>query len=376
MTGNFIVERENRQSSDPFLLSVIVLLLGIGLTFLFSASYPNALRLNKAPEFFLLRQAVMAAAGFAGALFLMNIPIAVLKKLVFAIVLTSLLLSVIVLLAGRDIQGARRWIIIGGRSFQPSEIVKLALILYLADVFSKKEDSLDSFYSLSHPLVMVLLFSLLTFAQNDFSTAVFLIFIGSALFFIAGVKFRYFLTGFLASVPFLMILVFSREHRVKRLIAFLDPDKDPAGVGYQIIKAREALISGGFWGKGIGSGLKKMGTLPEAHSDFIFAVIGEEAGFIGILIIIILFAIFAARGYMISYRCADRFCFYTGFGITTSILYQALMNMAVVSGAVPATGIPLPFFSHGGSSIMVTLLMCGILLNLSRSTKNERELPL
>ncbi len=374
MSGNFIVEKENRHCCDPFLMAVMALLIGIGLTFLFSASYPNALRLNKSPEYFLVRQGVMVLIGLAGAAVIVNVPMAAIKKMVFVIVLVSLLLSVFVLVLGKDIQGGRRWITIGSRTFQPSELVKLALILYLADVFSKKEEKLDNLYTLSHPVVMVLIFALLTFAQNDFSTAVFLVLIGTSLFYMAGIKFRYFLAGFLAMLPFMLIVLFSREHRVKRLIAFLDPDKDPAGIGYQILKAKEALISGGFWGKGIGSGLKKFGTLPEAHSDFIFAVIGEEAGFIGIFIIIILFAVFAARGYMISFRCNDRFCFYAGFGITTSILYQAVMNMAVVSGAIPATGIPLPFFSHGGSSILITLLMCGILLNLSRDTKKEGTL--
>jgi cell division protein FtsW len=159
-------------------------------------------------------------------------------------------------------------------------------------------------------------------------------------------------------------------------MAFFDPEKDPSGVGYQIIKARDALVNGGFWGRGIGSGLKKFGTLPEAHSDFIFAVIGEEAGFIGVFIIIALFTLFAIRGYMIAFRSSDRFCFYAGFGITTSIFYQAIMNMAVVSGSIPATGVTLPFFSHGGSSIFVTLLMCGFLLNMSRYVKKEKAAEL
>jgi len=208
--------------------------------------------------------------------------------------------------------------------------------------------------------------------QNDFSTAIFLIFISAAIFFIAGVKYRYFLSAIIAAIPFLAMTLLSREHRVRRIFAYLNPESDPEGVGYQILKAKEALSIGGFWGSGIGSGVKKMGTLPEAHSDFIFAAIGEEVGFIGIFLIITLFVLFAIRGYIITIRCADRFSFYAAFGITTSIFYQSIMNMAVVSGAVPTTGIPLPFFSHGGSSIFITLLMCGILLNLSRYLKAER----
>jgi len=374
MSGSFIVEKENKRSCDFFLVLIIILLLGIGLAFLFSSSYPNALRLNKSPEYFFLRQIFIVILGILGALVIINIPIEMIKKYVFILVILSFLLSLFVLLIGKDIQGARRWIIVGSRSFQPSEIVKLALILYLADILSKKEDRLNNLYTLSHPVMVVILFSFLTFVQNDFSTAIFLIFISAALFFVAGVKYRYFLSGIIAATPFLLIILFSREHRVKRIIAFLNPESDPAGVGYQIIKAKDALSSGGFWGKGIGSGTKKLGTLPEAHSDFIFASVGEEVGFIGIFLIITLFVLFAIRGYLITLRCADRFSFYVAFGITTSIFYQSIMNMAVVSGAVPSTGIPLPFFSHGGSSIFVTLLMCGILLNLSRYFKTEKRI--
>ncbi|MCL2791593.1 MAG: putative lipid II flippase FtsW [Spirochaetaceae bacterium] len=372
MSGSFIVEKENKRSYDFFLLLIIILLLGIGLTFLFSASYPNALRLNRAPEYFFLRQIFIVALGILGALAIMNIPVEIIKKYVFVLVIISFLLSFFVLLTGQDIQGAKRWIIIAGRSFQPSEIVKLALILYLADVLSKKEDKLNNLYSLSHPVVVVLLFSVLTFAQNDFSTAIFLIFISAALFFIAGIKYRYFLTGIITITPFLLILLFNREHRLRRITAFLNPGSDPEGAGFQILKAKEALANGGFWGSGIGNGIQKLGILPEAHSDFIFAAVGEEVGFLGIFLIITLFVLFAIRGYIITLRCTDKFSYYVAFGITTSIFYQAIMNMAVVSGAVPSTGIPLPFFSHGGSSIFVTLLMCGILLNLSRCFKTDR----
>jgi cell division protein FtsW len=350
----------------------VILLLGIGLAFLFSSSYPNALRLNRAPDYFFLRQLTTVVLGILCVLVIANVPIKTIQKYVFILVIVSLLLSFFVLIVGKDIQGARRWLIFGSRGFQPSEMVKLALILYLADILSKKEDKLNNLYTLSHPVVAVLVLSVLTFLQNDFSTAVFLIFISAALFFVAGVKYRYFLAGIAAVTPFLLILLFSREHRIKIIIAFINPESDPAGVGYQIIKAKDALSSGGFWGKGIGSGTKKLGTLPEAHSDFIFASIGEEVGFIGIFLIISLFVLFAVRGYFITFRSTDRFSFYAAFGITTSIFYQAVMNMAVVSGAIPSTGITLPFFSHGGSSIFVTLLMCGILLNISRYLKAER----
>lgn len=376
MLSGFQVEKETRKKIDPVLFYIILLLLGVGLTFLFSSSYPNAIRLGKNPDYFLKRQLVMVGAGLIGALFFAGIPVEKLKKSVPYFLIISFILSVAVITAGKEIQGAKRWIIFAGHSFQPSELVKISVILYIASVFSKKHDKIGELYTVSHPAVVVAVFALIIFAQNDFSTAMFLIFVSGAMFFIAGVKIRYFFSSVIAAVPFLLILILSKEHRVKRLIAFIDPEKDPVGVGYQIIKAKAALVSGGLWGSGIGNGVKKFGTLPEAHSDFIFAVVGEETGFIGIFIIIILFAVFAFRGYAVSRERevnGDHFSSFLGFGITTSILYQALMNMAVVSGVVPATGIPLPFFSHGGSSMLVTLIMCGMLLNISKNYQNEKE---
>lgn len=372
MSSSFIIEKENKYSCDLFLFVTIVLLAGIGLSFLFSASYPNAIRLNKIPEYFFYRQASLAAIGVAlGAAFFYMSSESI-RKLVPVFVCLSLILSLTVIFTGDSIQGARRWISFAGRTFQPSELVKLSLILYLADQLAKKEDKIDNIYTLSHSVIVIFLFAFLTFAQNDFSTSVFIVFLSISVLFIAGVKFRYFLAGFIALIPFVFFIIFGREHRLKRVMAYWDPERDPAGMGYQIIKAKEALSSGGFWGQGIGSGTKKFGILPESHSDFIFAIFGEEIGFIGIFMIIVLFAFFAARGYIVAFKSSDRFCFYVAFGITTSILYQALMNMAVVSGAIPATGITLPFFSHGGSSLLVTLVMCGILLNMSRCLK-ERE---
>ena len=376
MLSGFQVEKEPGKKIDPVLFYIILLLLGTGLTFLFSSSYPNAIRLGKTPEYFLKRQLFMVGAGILGAVFFAGISIDKLKKSIPFFLIASFILSLAVLTVGREIQGAKRWLVFAGHSFQPSELVKIAVILYIAGVFSKKYDKIDQLYTVSHPAVVVVFFALMIFGQNDFSTAMFLIFVAGAMFFIAGVKLRYFFSAFIAVIPFMLILILSKEHRVKRLIAFINPEKDPAGVGYQIIKAKAALVSGGLWGSGIGNGVKKFGTLPEAHSDFIFAVVAEETGFIGVFIIIILFAVFAFRGYAVSLERAkegDHFSSLLGFGITTGILFQALMNMAVVSGVVPATGIPLPFFSHGGSSMLVTLLMCGMLLNISKNYHGKKD---
>jgi len=194
-----------------------------------------------------------------------------------------------------------------------------------------------------------------------------------AMFFIAEIHLVYFFLLSVLVIPLGAILLFSKAHRVERLIAFLNPLADPTGSGFQVIAAKTALIGGGLWGRGLGRGIKKLGGLPEAHSDFIFAVVGEEAGFLGALLVLFLFVLLAWRGYALARKSEDRFVYYLSFGMTTLIVFQAILNIAVVLGLVPATGIPLPFFSHGGSSMLVTLLLCGLLINLSRQTETGRN---
>jgi len=254
--------------------------------------------------------------------------------------------------------------------FPASEFVKLTLILYLAGIFGKKHEKIHDFFnSVLPPLLIVAVFTALILAQNDFSTAAFVMIVSLVMFYVAGVKYGYFVFIFTAIIPLAGIFLFSKEHRVRRIISFLDPGSDPANAGYQVLSAKRALSNGGFWGTGIGLGSRKLGGLPEAHSDFIFAVIGEEAGILGVAFILILFLSLAVRGYALALKFRDKnlFAYFLTFGLTTSILYQALINMAVVSGMVPVTGITLPFFSHGGSSVIVTFIMCGLLLNLSRN---------
>jgi cell division protein FtsW len=268
---------------------------------------------------------------------------------------------------GRPIMGARRWLFVFGQSFEPSELVKFSIVLYLAAIFSKKQDRInDPVNSLLPPLLVVSLFVTLIYLQNDFSTAFFILLIALAMFLIAQVRVLYFILLSLLFVPLGGMLLFTKAHRVRRLMAFLNPLADPGGSGYQVIAAQTAFISGGFWGRGLGKGIKKLGGLPEAHSDFIYAVVGEEAGFIGALFVLLLFLLLAWRGYSLAMKGKDSFTRYLAFGITSTITLQALLNIAVVIGLVPATGIPLPFFSSGGSSMLLTLAMGGVLFNLSR----------
>jgi cell division protein FtsW len=254
-----------------------------------------------------------------------------------------------------------------GQSFEPSELVKFAVVLYLAAIFAKKQDRInDPVNSLLPPLLVVALFVTLIYLQNDFSTAFFILLISLAMFLIAQVRIVYFVLLSLLFVPVGGMLLFTKAHRVRRLMAFLNPLADPSGSGYQVIAAQTAFVSGGFWGRGLGRGVKKLGGLPEAHSDFIYAVVGEEAGFLGAVLVLLLFVLLAWRGYSLALKGEDSFTRYLAFGITSTITLQALLNIAVAIGLVPATGIPLPLYSSGGSSMLVTLLMGGILINLSR----------
>ncbi len=376
MNDRFAVERVRNERTDAVLLSLLLLLAGLGVVVMFSSSYYYGEKLTGDPYHFLKKHAVHLAVGSVLAYILSRVSIEGLHRLVLPLLAASFLLLLFTFIPGigSQVMGARRWIVVFGQSFQPSELAKFSLVLYLAHILGKKSDRVDDLINtVVPPLVVVIVFVTLVYLQNDFSTAVFVLLIALSMFFVAGVPIIYFI--FLAStvVPLSIILLLTKEHRVQRIISFLNPQVDPVGAGYQIIASRGALVRGGFWGTGIGYGTKKLGGLPEAHSDFVFAVLGEEAGLIGVLFVLALFVTFAVRGYVICIGNPTKFGSYLAFGVTTMILAQALFNIAVVSGLVPATGIPLPFFSTGGSSAMVTLAMCGVLLNLSRYVRSEND---
>ncbi len=363
------MERIETKSGDFLLFIILILLMGVGISMLFSASHYYSERIFQDPHYFFKRQILWILVGGIAGLIASRTPIDFLRQANPYILILSLLLTIITLLPGIgvSIMGARRWIFLFGVSFEPSELVKFSIVLYLSSIFSKKGGRMnDPLNSILPPLLIVSLFITLIYFQNDFSTAFFILCLSLAMFFIARVPLGYFVLFGGLVIPLGSILLFTKTHRVERLMAFLNPLADPSGSGYQVIAARSALINGRFWGRGLGSGLKKLGVLPEAHSDFIFAVVGEETGFIGALFVVILFILLAWRGYTIALKSSSLFSYYLAFGITSIIVLQALLNISVVTGLVPATGIPLPFFSAGGSSMLLSLFMCGLLMNLSR----------
>lgn len=375
MRTRFVPDKIERRPADAFFVSLIIILVGLGLGIMFSASYHRALTVFQDPYYFVRRQIIWIVLGSIAALFMSKVSLHFLERITVPLMLLSIVLMALCFVPGTAprILGARRWIVIMGQSFQPSELAKVSLILYLSFILHRREDQIDDFVnSLLPPLLIILLFTGLTYLQNDFSTAVFLLMLGLSLFFVAQVRLRYLFLMLAAALPAGGFLLFSKQHRIQRILSFLEPGRDPVGADYQMLAAKNALVKGGFWGIGIGQGTRKLGGLPEAHSDFVFAVLGEELGFLGVVLVVFLFLAFAHRGYGVARKRRDPYGFYLAFGATTCILFQGLLNMAVVSGLVPATGIPLPFFSSGGSSLFSTLLLCGLLLNLSRSSGEIR----
>jgi cell division protein FtsW len=368
----FAVEKVKSASCDYSLLGLVFLLSGLGLAMLFSSSYYFGSRVFDDPLFFIKKQFVFMAAGAVCSFLVYKMNLELLRSFIPVIMMVSIFLMTLTFIPGIGLKilGARRWISVFGFSFQPSELVKLSLVLYLANIFSKKEGRLDDVVNgIVPPLIVSVLLCILVYLQNDFSTAIFIVVITLSIFFVANVNFLYFIIMSALVLPAGALLLITREHRIQRILTFLNPESDPAGAGYQVLISRQAVAAGDFWGAGPGRGTRKLGVLPEVHSDFIFASTAEELGFIGAFAVIGLFAFFAYKGFMIAGRLEDSFKSYLAFGITFTLVFQALLNLAVVSGIVPATGIPLPFFSAGGSSVLISLIMCGILLKLSREVK-------
>jgi cell division protein FtsW len=374
MTDRFTLERIP-QRSDSVLAALLFLIVGVGLSALFSASYNWADQVFGDPFRLVRRQIFWVGLGGVAALIIYRIPLRVFRALLPVGLIAAVVLMLLTFVPGlsEEYFGARRWIFLFGTSFQPSEFVKLVLVFYLAHILSRKRDQLgDTFNTVIPPFIVVLAFVGLIYVQNDFSTAVFVLSISLLVFFVAGVRFRFFVGLGLTATPLALILLLTREHRVLRILAFIDPELDRFGSGYQVLAAQRGLAAGGVFGRGIGESIQKYGALPEPHSDFVFAVLGEELGLIGIAVVIALFLVFAFKGYQLAVRSRDGFRSLLAFGITSLILFQALLNMAVVSGLVPATGIPLPFFSHGGTAMFMSLIMAGLLLNVAREERDDR----
>lgn len=358
---------------DRKLFFAILILLGIGLLMIASAgvSYGMA-RFNDAYYFF-KQQLLGLGIGLLFLFIFQRIDYHIWRRFVVPIFFIALGLLVLVFIPGfgTKVYGAARWVQFGPISFQPSEVMKLSIILYLAAWLSNKDKmrTADFFEGLVPFLAILSVVSFLIIKQPDTGTLGLILAIALAIFFASGANISHIFALLLGGLAFLAILIKVAPYRMQRFFVYLNPEYDPQGFGYQITQALLAIGSGGIFGMGLGQSRQKFNYLPEPVTDSIFAILGEEFGLVGAIVVIALFLFVAWRGFAIASRAPDQFGKLVAVGIVSWIVFQAFINMMAISGIIPLTGIPLPFISYGGTSLAVLLAAVGILLNISKNVK-------
>lgn len=365
---------------DFTLVITVLLLLSLGLVMVLSASSPKSLQTYSNSYHFFIRQLGFAVLGLFGMYFVSKIDYRIYQKFYKQAWWLSIILLVAVLIFGSDSHGAKRWIDLGIFTFQPSEIVKILMIIFYAGILVKNRDDLGKFGKglVKHVLFLVPIIALLIL-EPHISTSMVIIFTCCVMLIMAGCKFWQFLAtgavlaGGIGSIATVLYFVSDKfqekfQYIVTRVITFTDPWKDATGDGWQVIQSLYAIGSGGLFGTGLGDGKQKYLYLPEPHNDFIFSVLAEELGFVGCLVVFALFAIFIWRGILIAMKAPDMFGSLVAVGITSLVGIQALINIAVVTSSMPATGMQLPFFSYGGTALLILLCEIGILLSISRAS--------
>lgn len=356
------------------MVSLVLGLLGLGLVAIYSSSAVYAMDRFNSPAYFFWKQLTWIGIGLTGALILLVYDHRKLRVWIKPLLALCLALLAAVLIFGHEVSGAKRWLRVAGIGFQPSELVKIALILFVADYCDRKRSRLHSFKNgLAPVLAVVGLFCGLIFLQPDLGTPVLIAVTCLVIIFIGGASWRHMAGLVSAGLLVTFSAVWLKPYRRRRLLSFLDPWNDVSGEGYQLVQSLLAIGSGGIAGVGLGGSHSKLLYLPEPHTDFIFPIFSEELGLVGSLAILSLFGLVAWRGFRISSRATNFFSSLLSSGITLLILLQALFNIAVVTGCLPTKGLPLPFISFGGSSLVVTMAAVGILLNISRSAKSAQQ---
>ncbi len=356
--------------NDKLLLFVTLLLIVFGALMIYSSTSVITPLLAKKgiTEFYYFKKHIFTIVIGFGFLFLAcQIKLSFLKKMAIPLLIFSFVLLILVFLPGIGVTagGAKRWIKLWPSTFQPSELVKLSMVIFLAKYISMPHYRTDSFVSFIKPVFVMILFQIVILKQPDFGAAMSLAFLTFAMLFLSGVKLRYLASLSVFSFPIIYKLIME-PYRLKRVTCFLDPWKDPQGCGFQLVQSFIAFGSGGLTGVGLGSSKQKLSYLPESHTDFIFSIIGEEFGFIGASVVIALFLILFIRGIYIASKTNDGFVYYLAVGLSLMISLQALINFAAATGIVPTKGLPLPFISYGGSSLLMNMAAIGILLNISK----------
>jgi cell division protein FtsW len=367
---------KNKKPFDFLLFMTVLILLSFGLIMLFSASAPMAEKESGNIYYYINRQLIFAAIGMVCMLLAANYDYHKIgKKTVWVLFLVSVVLLILVLIPGigSEANDSRRWVVIAGFRFQPSELAKLALILFLSFKLAGRRRPLDSFFRDMTPYLFVLgIICVLLLLETHLSATIIMIAITMIILFVAGAKIRHFLILIVPVVVTIVAVISFTDYMTPRINSWLDPWSDPRGSGYQTIQSLYAIASGGLFGRGLGQSMQKFLYVPEPHNDYIFPILAEELGFIGVLAVLLLFLIFIWRGIKIAVHAPDVYGCLIASGITALIAVQSLFNVAVVTNSVPPTGVSLPFFSSGGTALILFMTEAGILLNISRYSTYER----
>jgi len=355
---------------DKVLLFIMLVMLAFGALMIYSSTsvITPLLAKKKITEFYYFKRHMFTMVlGTLAMLVAYRMKPSLLKKISVPLLVFSFFLLLLVFLPniGVTAGGARRWIRLWPTTFQPSELVKLAMVIFLAKYMSAPDYSTESFSSFAKPLMVMAVFQVVFLKQPDFGATMSLGLLTFGMLFISGMRLRYLASVMALSIPVIIKLVME-PYRLRRITSFLDPWKDPQGSGFQLIQSFISIGSGGLTGLGLGESKQKLSFLPASHTDFIFCLVGEELGLIGAALVIALFLMLFLRGITVANRSGDSFNYYLAYGLTMMISIQALINFAVVTGMVPTKGLPLPFMSYGGSALLVNMAVVGLLLRISK----------
>ncbi len=365
-------DKTKRAGMDVSFLALVMLLLTIGVTMVLSASFARAYFdpgnvTGGNPTYYFVRQLIFAALGVAAMIFCSRLPMGFYKRFSVPLLIAAIVLLLLVPLIGVEANGARRWIGIGSLTLQPSEIAKIGIILAFAVIICNNRGRMKSFrYGIAPFAAILLVIVGLLILEPHFSASIIIIAIGGVMMFLGGARLIWFIAAGIAAGGGIAVLLTLFPYASTRITTWRDPFSSTSDEGYQIVQSLYSIGSGGLTGLGLGQSRQKYLYLPEEHNDFIFSVVCEELGFIGAMLILVLFALLIIRGYWIAMHAADRYSFLVSAGITTLLAIQVILNVAVVTNLVPCTGISLPFFSYGGTALLIQMAEMGIVLSVSR----------
>ena len=368
-----------RKSLDAPFFILVMLLLTIGVIMVLSSSFARAYYdpgdiTGGDPTYYFVRQLIFAVLGCAAMIFMSRFPMGFYKRFSMPLLGIAIALLALVPLIGVTANGAKRWIGVGSLTVQPSEIAKIAVILSFAHIICRNRGKMKSFKYGILPFALILLAIVgLLVLEPHFSASIIIIAIGGVMIFVGGARLIWFIAAFIVAGGGLAVLLTLFPYASTRIVTWRDPFSSTSDEGYQIVQSLYSIGSGGLTGLGLGQSRQKYLYLPEEHNDFIFSVVCEELGFIGAVFILVLFALLVIRGYYIAIHAADRYSFLVCTGITTLLAVQVILNVAVVTNLVPCTGISLPFFSYGGTALLIQMAEMGILLSASREIPAKRS---